>query len=56
MHIEALQLKHTLHFPEIQLQLDYSQYPLTLILGNQGTGKTTLLRSGHHATPAAIQN
>ena len=34
MHIEALQLKHTLHFPEIQLQLDYSQYPLTLILGN----------------------
>lgn len=49
MHIEALQLKHTLHFPEIQLQLDYSQYPLTLILGNQGTGKTTLLRCAYQA-------
>ena len=49
MHIEALQLKHTLHFSDIQLQFNYPQCPVTLILGNQGTGKTTLLRSGYQA-------
>lgn len=49
MHIQALQLKHTLHFSDIQLQFNYSQCPVTLILGNQGTGKTTLLRFSYQA-------
>ncbi|ENX25093.1 ATP-binding protein [Acinetobacter sp. CIP 102136] len=49
MHIQALQLKHTLHFPDIQLQFNYPQCPVTLILGNQGTGKTTLLRFSYQA-------
>lgn len=49
MHIEALQLKHSLHFSDIQLQLNYAQSPVTLILGNQGTGKTTLLRFAYQA-------
>lgn len=49
MHIEALQLKHSLHFSDIQLQLNYAQFPVTLILGNQGTGKTTLLRFAYQA-------
>ena len=49
MHIQALQLIHTLHFPDIQLQFNYPQCPVTLILGNQGTGKTTLLRFSYQA-------
>ena len=49
MHIQALQLKHTLHFSDIQLQFNYSQCTITLILGNQGTGKTTLLRFSYQA-------
>lgn len=49
MHIQALQLKHTLHFSDIQLQFNYLQCPVTLILGNQGTGKTTLLRFSYQA-------
>lgn len=49
MHIQAFQLKHTLHFSDIQLQFNYPQYPVTLILGNQGTGKTTLLRFSYQA-------
>ena len=49
MHIQALQLKHTLHFSDIQLQFNYPQCPVTLILGNQGTGKTTLLRFSYQA-------
>ena len=49
MHIQALQLKHTLHFFDIQLQFNYPQCPVTLILGNQGTGKTTLLRFSYQA-------
>lgn len=49
MHIEALQLKHSLHFSDIQLQLNYAQSPVTLILGNHGTGKTTLLRFAYQA-------
>ncbi len=49
MHIEALQLKHTLHFSNIQLQFNYPQCPVTLILGNQASGKTTLLRFSYQA-------
>lgn len=49
MHIQALQLKHTLHFSDIQLQFNYPQCLVTLILGNQGTGKTTLLRFSYQA-------
>ncbi|WP_407595140.1 ATP-binding protein [Acinetobacter lwoffii] len=49
MHIQALQLKHTLHFSDIQLQFNYPQCTITLILGNQGTGKTTLLRFSYQA-------
>lgn len=49
MHIQAFQLKHTLHFSDIQLQFNYPQCPVTLILGNQGTGKTTLLRFSYQA-------
>ena len=49
MHIQALQLKHTLHFFDIQLQFNYPQCPVTLILGNQGTAKTTLLRFSYQA-------
>src|SRR5690606_30959220 len=40
---------HTLHFSDIQLQFNYPHCPVTLILGNQGTGKTMLLRFSYQA-------
>lgn len=34
MHIEKIQLKHALHFSNIQLDFDLQKTPVTLILGD----------------------
>ena len=49
MKIESIQLKHTLHFADIQLQFHYHDLPITLILGDQSSGKTSLLRFSYQA-------
>ncbi|ATO19390.1 ATP-binding protein [Acinetobacter sp. LoGeW2-3] len=49
MQVESIQLKHTLHFSDIQLEFKYHKLPVTLILGDQGSGKTALLRSTYQA-------
>lgn len=49
MHVEFLQLKHVLHFPEISLKLNYTKSPMTLIMGDQGSGKSALLRFCYQA-------
>ena len=49
MQVESIQLKHTLHFSDIQLDFKYHKLPVTLILGDQGSGKTALLRSTYQA-------
>lgn len=47
MKIDAIQLKHTLHFADLKLK--FNQKPITLIMGDQGTGKTTILRFTYQA-------
>ena len=45
MKIKSIQLKHTSIFNNTKLNFKYHNKPITLILGNQGSGKTTFLRS-----------
>lgn len=47
MKIDAIQLKHTLHFADLKLK--FNEKPITLIMGDQGTGKTTILRFTYQA-------
>ena len=47
MKIDTLQLKHTLHFADLKLK--FNDQPITLIMGDQGTGKTTILKFTYQA-------
>ena len=47
MKIDAIQLKHTLHFTDLKLK--FNDQPITLIMGDQGTGKTTILKFTYQA-------
>lgn len=49
MKIESLQLKHTNLFANLQLQFQYHDLPITLILGDQATGKTSILKHAYQA-------
>lgn len=49
MKIESLQLKHTNLFANLQLQFQYHDQPITLILGDQATGKTSILKHAYQA-------
>lgn len=49
MYIDYIQLRHTLHFSQIQLHFNAQKTPVTLILGEQSTGKSALIRNIFHA-------
>ena len=49
MKIESIQLKHTLHFNDLLAEFHYHDQPITLILGDQSTGKTSILRFTYQA-------
>lgn len=49
MKIESIHLKHTLHFTDLLAEFHYHDQPITLILGDQGAGKTTVLRFTYQA-------
>ncbi|MBK0062817.1 MULTISPECIES: AAA family ATPase [unclassified Acinetobacter] len=49
MKLESIHLKHTSLFSHLQVQFHYSNKPITLILGEQATGKTTLLKHIYQA-------
>ena len=49
MKIESLQLKHTNLFANLQLKFQYHDQPITLILGDQATGKTSILKHAYQA-------
>lgn len=49
MKIQSVQFKHITHFTDLQLQLYPQQQPVALILGNQSSGKTSLLRFTYQA-------
>lgn len=45
MKIKSIQFKHITHFTDTKINFEYHNAPITLILGHQGSGKTSLLRS-----------
>lgn len=44
MKLESVQFKHTGLFQQLEIQFCYTHKPITLILGDQASGKTTLLK------------
>ena len=47
MKIESVQLKHALHFADLKLK--FNDKPITLILGDQSSGKTAILKFTYQA-------
>lgn len=47
MKIESVHLKHALHFADLKLK--FNDKPITLILGDQGSGKTAILKFTYQA-------
>ena len=47
MKIDSIQLKHALHFADLKLK--FSDKPITLILGDQSSGKTGILKFTYQA-------
>lgn len=49
MKLHSIRLKHANHFADLQANFHYHDQPITLILGDQGVGKTTLLKHCYQA-------
>ncbi|EET82442.1 ATP-binding protein [Acinetobacter radioresistens] len=47
MKLKSVRLKHISHFTDLQLELD--EQPLTLIIGDQASGKTSILKNIYQA-------
>ena len=44
MKVESIQLRSVTNFTNIQLNFNYQKKPITLIFGEQGVGKTTIIK------------
>lgn len=49
MKLEAIHLKHTGHFADLKIHFDTANKPITLIIGDQASGKTTLIKQIYQA-------
>ncbi len=49
MKIQSIQLKHALHFTDLKAEFHYHDLPISLILGEKSSGKTSLLRLSYQA-------
>ena len=49
MKIQSIHLKHTYHFANLNIQFNYSNKPITLILGEQASGKTAIIKTIYQA-------
>lgn len=49
MKLESIQFKHIALFHDLKIQFQYDKQPITLILGEQATGKSMLLKHIYHA-------
>jgi len=49
MKLESIQFKHIALFHDLKIQFQYEKQPITLILGEQATGKSMLLKHTYHA-------
>lgn len=48
MKLESIQFKHIALFHDLKIQFQYDKQPITLILGEQATGKSMLLKHIYH--------
>ncbi len=49
MKLHSIRLKHANHFADLQANFHYHDQPITLILGDQASGKTSLLKHCYQA-------
>ncbi len=49
MRLQSIQFKHVALFHDLKIQFQYDKQPITLILGEQATGKSMLLKHIYHA-------
>ena len=49
MKLESIQLRHAHHFSDLKIKFKYSRKPITLILGQQSSGKTAILKNIYQA-------
>lgn len=49
MRLESIQFKHVALFHDLKIQFEYDKQPITLILGEQTTGKSMLLKHIYNA-------
>ncbi|OTG84918.1 ATP-binding protein [Acinetobacter sp. ANC 4648] len=49
MKLQFIHLKHTYHFSDLKIQFDYSNKPISLILGDQASGKTAIIKNIYQA-------
>ena len=49
MRLQSIQFKHVALFHDLKIQFQYDNQPITLILGEQATGKSMLLKHIYHA-------
>ena len=45
MRLESIQFKHVALFHDLKIQFEYDKQPITLILGEQATGKSTVAKA-----------
>ncbi|RZG47311.1 ATP-binding protein [Acinetobacter wuhouensis] len=49
MKLEAIQFRHTYHFADLKINFDYKNKPITLIVGDQASGKTAIIKNMYQA-------
>ena len=49
MKVQSIQLRHSCHFSDLKIKFNPLQQPVCLILGNQASGKTTILKNIYHS-------
>lgn len=49
MKIQSIKLRHCYHFSDLNVEFNYAKQPITLILGDQSTGKTAIIKNIYQA-------
>ncbi len=49
MKLQSIQLRHTYHFADLSINFDSANKPITLIMGDQGSGKTAIIKNIYQA-------
>ena len=49
MKIQSIKIRHSYHFSDLKIEFKYAKKPITLILGDQSTGKTAIIKNIYQA-------